>query len=139
MKIMGTRWDAQSIEDRYSTGVPDLSYGAGGLNGWIELKQIKAWAKRNDTPMRPEHYTAEQVNWLSVRGKKGGSCFVMVKIGADDYFIFTWPWARQVKAGMDKAGYMAHCEMHWKGSIDPEELLNILVTKNMAWEHHSVG
>lgn len=134
MKIMGTRWDADSIETKYLTGIPDIAFGARGINGWIELKQVKAWPKREDTIIKPEHYTAEQVNWLSKRGKKGGNCFVMVRVGADDYFIFTWPWARMIQKGMDKGDYMAKCDFHWKGSIVPDELLNILVTKNMSWE-----
>ena len=132
--LMGTLWDVQSVEDRYSTGIPDLSYGAKGVNGWIELKQIASWPKKDDTLVKPQHYTAEQVNWLVRRGKKGGCCWVLVRVGKDEHFLFSFIYARMVQKGMTRLDYFANCKAYWDGPIDSHDLLNQLTEHSYAHE-----
>lgn len=124
--LMGTRWDVQSHEDRYSDGIPDLSFGISGVNGWIELKQIDAWPKMAKTLLKPKKYTSEQVNWLRRRGKKAGNCFVFVKVGAHDYFLFSWHYARNIRQGMTPDEYRACCLAHYHGSIGADQFANEL-------------
>jgi hypothetical protein len=123
MGIMGTRWDAQSHEDKYSSGIPDLSYGANGINGWIELKHIKSW--KGDRPVKPDKYTVIQVNWLNKRQKCGGHCFIMIKI-ADDYYLLDAIKAKAVKSGMTKQQYETNSISHWHRSVSPQGLLCLL-------------
>jgi len=56
----------QRHEDKYETGIPDLSYGGGRVNGWIETK----W----------EHirFEKKQPLWLSKRAMTGGFVWVIV-------------------------------------------------------------
>lgn len=129
MSIMGTLWDAQSHEDMYSEGIPDLSFGAKGVNGWIELKQIAAWPVRPGTPAKPDRYTPQQVNWLMRRNRRGGSCFVMVKVGEGEYFLFAGNMARHVARGLVRSDYYTMCLASWQGSIVPHELLRHLIDK----------
>lgn len=126
MKIMGTRWDAQSHEDRYSEGIPDLSYGIDGVNGWIELKQIEKWPQATDALAKPKKFTAAQINWLSRRGKKGGYCFIAVKVGDRDYFIFTHHQAKTIAGGATKEWYFNNAIKKWHGSIKPDQLKEVL-------------
>ena len=51
-------------EDKFGVGIPDVSYGASGINGWIEFK----WRQG---VLRPA-----QINWLDNRAYSGGHCFV---------------------------------------------------------------
>jgi len=127
--LMGTRWHVQSHEDQHSTGVADLSYGAGGVNGWIELKQIPAWPKLDKTLAKPSHYTAEQVNWLRGRGRKGGNCFVFVKVGSYCYYLFSWEEARNVQRGMTRTEYNERCLLRFESSIDPDILIKALTAR----------
>jgi penicillin-binding protein-related factor A (putative recombinase) len=120
---MGTRWDVQSHEDKYSSGIPDLSFGIYNTNGWIELKQIKKW--NGDKPVKPDHYTSIQVNWLNRREKSGGNCFVMIKI-ENDYYILAAKEAKKVKTGMNKDQYDSTALAHWHKSIDPGQLSRII-------------
>lgn len=122
MKIMGTRWDAQSHEDKYSNGIPDLSFGAEGVNGWIELKQIPKF--KGENPVKPDKYTPEQINWIRRRGKKSGHCFIFVKV-EDRYFLFDWKFAKEISSGMTKYEYITHCIQWWK-NIDPDEFLELI-------------
>lgn len=123
---MGTRWHVQSHEDRFSEAIPDLSFGARGVNGWIELKQVKAWPKREDTKVKPAHYTSEQANWIIKRNKYAGSCFVFVKVERE-YFLFKAYHARLIKNGITKKQYGEYCCAKWAGSIDPQKLLEALI------------
>lgn len=85
---MGNRWDVQRHEDKYSVGIPDLSYGINGVNGWIELKACPKWPTKGIP-----YYTPAQANWLTARGKKGGRCFILVKIiHSDGYSICLFSW-----------------------------------------------
>jgi len=128
MKIMGTRWDAQSHEDKYSNGIPDLSFGANGVNGWIELKQIPKFKGSN--LVKPDKYTPEQINWIKRRGKKAGHCFIFVKVD-DRYFLFDWGWAREIAKGMTKAQYIERSLWYWS-EIDPNQLIDFLTNPSFS-------
>ena len=52
-------------EDRAGLGIPDVSYGFGGINGWIEFK----WLRTEFEPMQPR--------WLAHRARTGGHTFVL--------------------------------------------------------------
>jgi hypothetical protein len=119
----------QSHEDKHTEGIPDLSYGLGGICGWIELKQIREVPRRAEDIMKPQKYTPLQVNWLSKRGKKGGNCFVMVKVGTTKdvtYWIFNFDKAKMVAGGMSMVDYRRHCLGCWHSGINPGELAALL-------------
>ena len=131
LRIMGTRWDVQSHEDRFALGIPDLSYGLLGAGGWIELKQIPEWPPRPETKGKPSKYTSEQVNWLRKRGKKAGFCFVLVRVGqgrSAEHFLFSWKSARAVRAGLTREEYGKEALLSWKGAIVASELEDALAT-----------
>lgn len=123
---MGTRWSAQSHEDSLSDGIPDISYGMSGINGWIELKQIERWPVKAETLVKPKHYTPEQVNWLVDRGNKGGHCFVIVKVHCH-IFIFGHHVARDIRSGMSRDDYFVRSYRQWNTSIDINELCDVLI------------
>lgn len=77
-------WHVQRHEDKYSVGIPDISYGAEGINGWIELKAYNKWP----TSSLP-HFTAKQANWLTNRGERGGHCFILIRIKST-ILMFSW-------------------------------------------------
>lgn len=56
----------QRHEDKYETGVADLSYAGRMINGWIETKWIFP------------HFRKRQPLWLSKRAILGGHTFVLV-------------------------------------------------------------
>lgn len=91
---MGGSWHAQRHEDKYSTGIADVSFGMGRLSdGWIELKYKpahpidvkRAWDFTRD------HFTPEQRNWLTQRAKHGtGRVFLAAQLGTV-YYLWSWP------------------------------------------------
>lgn len=129
VRVMGTRWDVQSHEDKLTSGIPDLSYGAGGVNGWIELKHVREWPSRPSTTIDLSHFTASQVNWLIKRGKKAGNCWVLVQV-ATEYFLFPFSSARALRAGVTEERFREMCFQCWPGRIEPDQLLEKLVGAN---------
>lgn len=91
---VGPLWEAQRHEDRHSLGIPDVSYST-DHHGWIELKYLPAAPKRPTTIMKVDHFTAEQRNWLTKHGRRGGHCFILLQVGAC-YLLFSWADARKI-------------------------------------------
>lgn len=85
----GTGIDWQRHEDKYSVGIPDLSFGLDGIGGWVELKYREAFPQDPDQAVRCRHFTHEQRAWLKRRGRASGHCFLLWQIGKE-YFLFDW-------------------------------------------------
>lgn len=83
---IGNLWHAQRHEDKHSVGIPDVSYGCRGTQGWIELKSLTAWPRKGFPAL-----SVEQANWLTRRGKVGGNCYLLAEI---DDFILLIGWER---------------------------------------------
>lgn len=118
---MGSRWVAQRHEDKYSTGIPDVSYST-DHHGWIELKYLARPPKRPNHPLAIPHFTAEQRNWITRHGSRGGKCFVLLQV-EKTYFLLSW----------DQVGILGpstYAELKetafrcWAGGIPWEELLD---------------
>lgn len=76
-------WDATRHEDVCSPGVPDVSWGARGVNGWIELKVIDRLPKDPCQPIKFEVRPKQRV-FLINRVKTGGHCGILVRVAKDD-------------------------------------------------------
>ncbi|MHB1099495.1 MAG: hypothetical protein ACYCZR_08070, partial [Burkholderiales bacterium] len=88
-------------EDALNPGIPDLSYSGNGVHGWIELKWLEAWPKREDTIVRILHYTKEQKHFLLSRGRAGGRCWLLLRVGRE-HLLFSHELAQDVgKASID--------------------------------------
>ena len=112
-------------EDLINVGLPDVSYSYTGAHGWIELKWTEAWPKRSGTPLRLPHYTPEQKYWLLNRGRAGGRCWLLLRVGRE-HLIFDHERAQHV-GGMDRLLTCSCAKAHWKGGrINFEQLLRIL-------------
>jgi len=125
-KKIGTRWHVQAHEDKYSSGIPDLSYGLDGHNGWIELKVVDSFPKYSRNLVNLDHLRIFQVNWLINRGKKAGSCFILVKT-ENTYSLFKWEKARKLKYGVSANEFFSCAAKTWESSIDPGEFCKALI------------
>lgn len=119
--VMGGKWDAQRHEDKYSVGIPDVSYGLLGVNGWIELKAYRKWPT-NGIPK----FTSKQSNWLKNRGKHGGKCFVLIRI--DDYIlVYDHVDCHKLRdKGCGKEELKKLAIKYWAGVFVPKEFMEIL-------------
>ena len=116
------RVDLQRHEDLAAVGVPDVSYGARGVQGWIELKHVAKFT-RNGVKI-PWH--SGQREWLITRGAHGGHCWLLIRIGRENY-LFTNNFLPP------RGGFWRHdecslrCTLRWETGEDMwSELLEVL-------------
>jgi len=72
-------------------GLPDVSLSV----GFCELKWLRSYPKRETTPVRIEHYTDDQRNWLMKRYRAGGGAWLCLKVRTD-WYIFNALQAQRV-------------------------------------------
>lgn len=121
---IGHRWHAQRHEDALAVGIPDVSYGANKVQGWIELKCLDSWPKRPDTIVRIEHYTPDQKAWLWLRGNAGGRCWLLLKVERT-WLLFSHVQARQVGL-LKQTDLRALATKVWESRLDGEEFLETI-------------
>jgi len=118
---MGNLWEAQRHEDKYSTGIPDVSY-ATDHHGWIELKSVEV--KDENRVVRIPHFTPAQKAWAKRHGARCGKVWTFIRVNRH-HFLFGW-WS------VDRVGAMTVSEMireshgWWEDKIDPRSLVRRL-------------
>lgn len=123
-KGMIAKWHASRIESSAGNGIPDVSFGLPGKNGWIELKYIKEWPKRSTTlvklPLRPE-----QKHWIKARGELSGNVWVICRI-ENMFFLLDYIEAMILCEGGTQDKWVALCTKSWYKRIDFGQLWEIL-------------
>lgn len=89
----GFHW--QRHEDKLTAGIPDCSFGAAGVNGWVELKTYDCWPRKINDPLAFTDLKPEQRNWATKRGRAGGRVWFLVEVG-EDWFLISWKYARRL-------------------------------------------
>lgn len=133
---MLTKWHAQRHEDKYSTGIPDVSYGIGKrAEGWIELKYLKRLPEMTEKPwdFKYDHYTSDQRNWMRLRQRHGpGRVFLMCRFG--DTLTAIWNIARIQdllgKAPLETIIKAANAQW-WHHDVDYGELAEVLTNNRI--------
>jgi len=122
--MIGTGWHATRIESSSGNGVPDVSFGIPEKNGWMELKYIPEWPKREGTiiklPLRPE-----QKHWIKARGYLSGDVWVFVRI-KDTFFILTWEKAMEAYEGWTCQDWLRNATAFWEKRVDFGELCRLI-------------
>lgn len=129
-RIVGDRWHATRIEDRLQSGVPDVSWGARGVQGWIELKYVPKPPVRLGTPFRIG-LRPEQAVWLQQRGRVGNYCWVLARVQNLQWLLFDW---REARILLNPQGYHGMCSLatkNWVAGLDPEEFLDTITTRTV--------
>ena len=122
---MKGRWYATRIETYTENGVPDVTFTVDGFHGWIELKYLKEFPKRETTIVKIPHYTDLQRYFLSTRGKAAGHCYLLIKVNRE-YFLFDYEQAQSVGVSFTKKDFVENSKFYWKNKIDFEELRKAL-------------
>ena len=128
-RVMGNLWEAQRHEDKYSTGIPDVSY-ATSHHGWIELKSVAV--KDENRVVKVPHFTAAQKAWAKRHGARCGKVWTLIRVNRH-HLLFGW-WS------VDRVGNMTLPEMiveshgWWEGQIDPRLLI---IALDKPRDHHS--
>jgi hypothetical protein len=126
-RIMSNHWHATRHEDLMTQGIPDRSFGARGVQGWIELKALPTWPKRKDSPVSIHHYTQEQKAWLFGRGRQGARCWLLVVVKeTNTWMLFNWIVAQEV-GGLTRLQMLERADYVCQGgNPTPNEFLDVI-------------
>lgn len=119
------KWSASRHEDLVGAGVPDVSYGYLGLNGWIELKVLKSWPVRPDTIVKVRHLKPAQTAFLVSRSKHSGGCFMLFKID-NDILLFDKTVLKKIGKIKKAEMLLSACYVSSMNQFDSAEFLDKL-------------
>lgn len=121
-KAMRGQWDATRHEDRIGVGIPDVSFGRNGVNGWIELKHMTRYPKRGPirVPLRPE-----QIVFLSRRGARGKNCWIFLRVEKDHYLVSS-SYAKMISSGITRSWLIEVSRKSWMGTINWSEFSEMI-------------
>ncbi|KKM97272.1 hypothetical protein LCGC14_1169750 [marine sediment metagenome] len=105
------------IENAIYSGTPDLSYCINGVEGFIELKYLEAWPKRESTVVRIPHFRGEQRIWLHDRHIAGGRCYLCLGIAKSTFIFDGLQAAMFLGKDWNKADIYSHSLLWWDGKV----------------------
>ena len=108
------------IENPFYKGVPDVNFLIDGNEGWLELKYIPQYPKKEITIVKVPHFTIEQKIWHNARFKNKGRTMVLIQVD-DDYFIFKKEKINLL-GSLNKFRMFQHANKFWKNKINFREL-----------------
>ena len=108
------------IEIPFYKGVPDVNFLIDGNEGWLELKYIPQYPKKEITIVKVPHFTIEQKIWHNARFKNKGRTMVLIQVD-DDYFIFKKEKINLL-GSLNKYRMFQHANKFWKNKINFREL-----------------
>ena len=108
------------VENPVHLGTPDVNY----TQGWIELKWLRSWPKREETPVRFPHFTVQQRRWLRRRIIHGGLAWLLVQCRTE-WFLFDAIQAEYV-GHVARSGLYTNSHRFWKHGLVAEELISCL-------------
>ena len=113
--------NAKAIENPIGPGTPDVNY----IEGWIELKWLRAWPVKSDTVVRLPHFTIGQRRWLRDRSRLGGNAWLLLQC-KQEWLLFTGPDAHDYVGKMTREGLYRCCRMRWTRGLKDKELVECL-------------
>lgn len=119
---------AVAVENPAHPGTPDVNY----IEGWLELKKLKAWPKSDDAPVALEHFAPQQRIWLRNRTVMGGSSYMLLQVG-NEWLLFTGRVAADIVGRVSRRVLYLRCLLRCSPLKKAEkELLKFLRDANKA-------
>jgi hypothetical protein len=110
-------------------GIPDVVFSIDGNHHFIELKCVANFPKREATPIRLPHFTADQKWWLKQHGEAGEYCWVFLKV-QKEYFLYHWNNLDGLGDWNKKELFM-NCDFYAKGRMDYEGFIKEITDERL--------
>ena len=98
----------------------ELNFLIDGNEGWLELKYMPEYPKKDYTEIKVPHFTKEQKLWHDARYKNKGRTMVLIQVDSD-YFIFKKERINLL-GSLTKKSMFKFANKSWKNRIDFKEL-----------------
>jgi hypothetical protein len=113
--------DAMAVENPCLPGTPDVNY----IEGWIELKWLPKWPKRDVTKVRIPHYTKQQRVWHFKRRRAGGQSWLLLQVRRE-WLLFDGAVAALVLGHATKKELISAAEAYWNAGLPAQDLVDLL-------------
>lgn len=126
-KVVNTllkKLNAIAVENPALPGTPDVNY----IEGWIELKWLRAWPMRNDSLVRVEEFTTQQRVWHIRRRIAGGTSWFLLQVRRE-WVLIDGGIAAIVVDKTNRDELLSFAAKHWKNGIDREEFISCISQK----------
>lgn len=114
--------DPVRVENAATPGTPDVNY----CEGWVELKQLKAWPKKRGTPVKVRLFTPQQRAWLRRRYVVGGRVHVLLKVGRE-WLLLNGMHAATALGAVTEWELKHHARGCWQNKPEPEDFQRCLL------------
>jgi len=106
----------QRLEVLSGVGVPDCSYSMEELPGagFIELKRVVEWPKKEKTIIHLKHFTPQQKAWMMLHGPFIQRVFLLLQVSRT-YMLFSWTIVKSI------------------GDLNRIELISLAITEGKCW------
>ena len=122
------------VENRVGVlGCPDVSY----IGGWLELKWLRSWPKRAETPVTIEHFTVAQRRWLNKHCSLGGKAWLLLQVQRE-WLLFTGFNAKYAVGFETREGLYRAARARWTNGINKEGLIICLQRDWDRWDDSPV-
>lgn len=134
-------WDATRHEDMAIKGLPDVSFGYDGKQGWIELKFLKQFPVTEERPVKLTKFTPQQRLFLYNRGRHGGNCWLLLKVEnyqvisgrhagrnlGNVWLLFDWQTVRRMDGSQNTGQLVRMARKVWGPTLPKEAFLTAIV------------
>ena len=102
-----------AVENPCLPGTPDVSY----IDGWLELKWLRDWPKRESSPVTIEHYTPQQRVFHVEQWRHGGAVFMLLQVRGT-WLLFDGPTSARIVGKVTRAELEEHALEHWRSEAE---------------------
>jgi len=113
--------DAKTVENSIGPGTPDINY----IEGWIELKWLRNWPRRDDTIVTIPHFTLGQRRWLRNRHERGGNAWLLLQCRVE-WLLFHGLDAHDYVGRLSRTGLYKVARERWTRGLNDKELVKCL-------------
>lgn len=113
--------DAMAVENQVRPGTPDVNY----IEGWIELKWLRAWPKRPETIVQIEHFTKQQRVWHFQRRRAGGQSWFLLQVRRE-WLLIDGALAALIVNKATRQELIGNTTVYWSSGLCGPDLVKML-------------
>jgi len=113
--------DAISVENPAYPGTPDVNY----VEGWVELKWLRDWPSKAETPVAFDHFTQQQKVWLIKRSRARGRVSLLICC-KKEWLLFSPEVAVKFVGRATRQELIGVAQRYWPAGLNEKELIDEL-------------
>jgi|TARA_R110000751_G_scaffold20052_8_gene59198 hypothetical protein len=106
------------IENRVSSGMPDIHYICRGSSGWIELKYIEGFPKKGKLKIG---LRLAQHLWHLYYTNSGGQTWILVRVGREGTYLIDGKYSGEIQKMPNNSSFLKMCKWKFSGNMSKND------------------